>query len=289
MATARRQLGYVSSLTTQSVFVETYGTATGGASSATITVGGQNYTMLTFTATGTLTVTKAGLFDVLVVGGGGGGGYATGSSYAGGGGGGGIIEETIYLSANETVTIGAGGSGRIHINGTSSRIGGASWATTDIVGVGGGQGAGVTSGGDRFVAFGGGCGGGGYGTGNSNFTQPGDGIQGFNGGSAVAVDNNAAGGGGGGSAVGGDGSSLVGGNGGAGYDASAWRGESAATTRYAGGGGGGGTSGGTGGVGGGANRGLNSGSANTGGGGGGGVNNDGGSGGSGIVLVRFKI
>ena len=50
-----------------------YGTATGGTSSS-ITVGGKNYTLLTFTSSGTLTVTKAGLFDVLVVAGGGGGG-----------------------------------------------------------------------------------------------------------------------------------------------------------------------------------------------------------------------
>ena len=50
----------------------TYGTATGGASSSTITVSGVQYTMLTFTSTATLTVTKAGLFDVLLVGGGGG-------------------------------------------------------------------------------------------------------------------------------------------------------------------------------------------------------------------------
>jgi hypothetical protein len=40
-----------------------YGTATGGSSSS-ITVGGQNYTLLTFTSDATLTVTKAGLFDV---------------------------------------------------------------------------------------------------------------------------------------------------------------------------------------------------------------------------------
>jgi hypothetical protein len=38
-----------------------------------ITVGGEAYTLLTFTSAGTLTVTKAGLFDVLRFGGGGGG------------------------------------------------------------------------------------------------------------------------------------------------------------------------------------------------------------------------
>ena len=58
-----------------------YGVATGGQSSSTITVGGLSYTMLTFTASGTITITKAGLFDVLAVGaGGGGGGNAAGGS-----------------------------------------------------------------------------------------------------------------------------------------------------------------------------------------------------------------
>jgi hypothetical protein len=79
MATARRQLGYVSSLTTQNVAVDIpYGVATGGSggggAGVPITVGTQNYTLLTFTGDGTLTVTKAGLFDVLLVSGGGAGG-----------------------------------------------------------------------------------------------------------------------------------------------------------------------------------------------------------------------
>jgi hypothetical protein len=51
-----------------------YGTATGGSSSS-ITVGGINYTLLTFTSSGTLTVTKSGLFDLFVIGGGAGGGH----------------------------------------------------------------------------------------------------------------------------------------------------------------------------------------------------------------------
>ena len=88
-----------------------YGAATGGTSSS-ITVGGEAYTMLTFTATGTLTVTKAGLFDVLMVGGGG-GGSSNGGSFdkgQGGGGGGAVCQGTIYLDANATVTVGAGGS-----------------------------------------------------------------------------------------------------------------------------------------------------------------------------------
>ena len=107
MGTARRQLGYVSSLTTQTSFVERYGVATGGSSSS-ITVGGVNYTLLTFTSSGTLTVSQAGLFDILAVGGGGAGGLRTtisgGGAAGGAGGGGGAVQQTtMYLSANATV------------------------------------------------------------------------------------------------------------------------------------------------------------------------------------------
>ena len=49
-----------------------YGAATGGTGVTSTTVGGVNYAYTTFTSTGTLTVTKAGLFDVLLFGGGGG-------------------------------------------------------------------------------------------------------------------------------------------------------------------------------------------------------------------------
>ena len=86
-----------------------YGTATGGTTSGSITVSGQAYTLETFTASGTLTVTKAGLFDVLAAAGG-----AGGSNYSPGGGGGGsgsIVQSTIYLDATTyTVTIGGGGA-----------------------------------------------------------------------------------------------------------------------------------------------------------------------------------
>ena len=54
------------------------------AATGTYSSGGVNYKYLTYTASGTLTVTKAGFADVLVVGGGGGGG-----KYGGGGGAGG--------------------------------------------------------------------------------------------------------------------------------------------------------------------------------------------------------
>jgi len=89
-----------------------YGVATGGTSS-TITVGTQQYTLLSFTALGTLTVTKAGLFDLLIIGGGSSGvsgWYGNGRPGAPGGGAGGAFDSTVYFDANQTVTIGAGGA-----------------------------------------------------------------------------------------------------------------------------------------------------------------------------------
>ena len=250
-----------------------YGTATGG-SSSTITVGGESYTLLTFTASGTLTVTNAGVFDVLVVGGGGGGGTA-GSLVCGGGGAGGYREYSkIYFDANQTVTIGAGGA----VN--ASRGGHSRCGQPFAAGGGGTFQYGVP-------AFNGASGGGdGY---AADQRGNGDGVSGNDGGFSSSTGNGGGGGGGAG-AVGGTGSASTGGAGGIGLDASAFRGEAATTTYYSGGGGaeGFGTRG-LGGLGGGGNgkdpsNAATAGAANTGGGGGG----DGAAGGSGIVLVRFK-
>jgi hypothetical protein len=121
----------VSSLTTQTSFITgVYGVATGGSSSS-ITVGGVNYTLLTFTSSGTLTVTQAGVFDVLVVAGGG-GGFAPSSTFFVGGGGGGWSQSTIYIDANQTVTVGAGGTTTTSTTGGTSSIG-----TLFVVGGGG--------------------------------------------------------------------------------------------------------------------------------------------------------
>lgn len=240
-----------------------YGVATGGTSS-TITVSGQSYTMLTFTGAGTLTVTTAGLFDVVIVGGGSSGlagWYGNGRPGAAGGGGGGALDTTVYLDTNQTITIGAGGTdpndyfqyfygsnsyvGAFLGSGSASGRGGApSWA-------GGPEAARVPQ------------------------------QYGFGGGTVGGSD----GGGGGGQAQ--DGQARNGGNG---KDWSLWRGQVATTTYYGGGGGGqnsGGTNG-TGGLGGGGG-GTVAGTANTGGGGGGGDGGNAAGGGSGIVLVRFKI
>jgi hypothetical protein len=93
----------------------TYGIATGGTSSSP-TIGGQNYTVLTFTSDNNLVVSKSGLFDVLLVAGGGGSGGGRASRASGGAGGGGVIGlttlTTMFLeAATYAVDVGAGGSG----------------------------------------------------------------------------------------------------------------------------------------------------------------------------------
>jgi hypothetical protein len=290
MATARRQLGYVSSLTTQTSFVQAYGTATGGSSSS-ITVGGVNYTLLTFTSTGTLTVTKAGLFDIgfTMGGAGGGGGHPSLTQLAGGGGGGGgWIQATLYLSVDETIVVGAGGAGANTAIGASGGYSGIESLLSLARSGGGGYengGSGITGGGGGWTQT----------KGTALYNDPNRTI-GYDGGnsSANSTSNGAGGGGGGaggaGAAGSGTGGSGTGGAGGTGKDVSAFIGGS--TLNKGGGGGGSGTSTGGSGNGGGANGGTNgagsSASANTGGGGGGGTNSQsGGNGGSGIVYVRF--
>jgi hypothetical protein len=95
-----------------------YGTATGGSSSS-ITVGGVAYTLLTFASTSTLTVTQAGLFDVLCIGGA--GGSLTGFTTAGGGGG--FQTATFYVDTTLTVTVGAGGAASSSVVGGTSQFG----------------------------------------------------------------------------------------------------------------------------------------------------------------------
>jgi hypothetical protein len=263
-----------------------YGSASGGASSTAISVAGTAYTMLTFTADATLTVSKAGLFDVLLVGGGGGAGANGGGSQGiGGGGAGGLAVQTIFLNA-ATYSIDIGAGGAQYTSGLTTRL--ISTDVTSLSGTGGGKGGGFSSV-VELVGDNGGCGGGGA-SGIAPRNTAGLGLQGFSGGTGTIVNGNGGGGGGGATAAGAIPVLTAGGNGGAGYDASTFRGEAATTTYYAGGGGGGGASGGTGGVGGGGNRGV-AGTANTGGGGGGNTTiagNNGAAGGSGIALIRFK-
>jgi hypothetical protein len=185
-----------------------YGAATGGTGVTNVTIGGVNYAYTTFTSTGTLTVTKSGLFDVLLFGGGGGGGpgrnAATIRSGSGGGASGKVLT-TVYLSANQTVTIGSGGAGGLDLGFGS--IGNCSYVGSISVSLMGGSGSG-----DQGFPQPGGCGGGGAATiASTDF--------GFAGGTRAGV-NLGGPGGGGTAAIGADNVGTVGGNGGLGYDIS---------------------------------------------------------------------
>lgn len=313
MATARRQLGYVSSLTTQTSFVVSYGTATGGTALSSPPTG---YSGLQFTTDGTLTVTKAGLFDVLLVAGGGGGGGATTSSGNGGGGGGGGIlglDETltVYLAAGTyTVDVGAGGTGGSSYNnaGSPSLIG------QSLIAYGGGRGASyaqTTSAletadtGTLFRVGGAGANSGGHSTTSSyrdatvfsnGYRRIGMGVVNntFEGGvgrnDMSAAESSGAGGGGGAGGAGGAAATNTGGAGGNGRDISSWIGGS---TYYAGAGGGGAGTSTAGAAGNGGVAGVTSGTGNNGvnygAAGGGARNGAGGNGAAGAVFVRWKV
>jgi hypothetical protein len=228
-----------------------YGTATGGIGAPTaVTIDGVDYEYLTFNATGTLTIVSPGLFDVCLVGAGGGSAGGNNTSYRGGGGGGGeIVQQTIYLTANATVTIGAGGAGGTAgispgYIGFSSVLG----SGLSHVSATGGGGAPINDSSPTLSAAGNGaCGAGGVGisAGAGAGLAFVDGTTGKNGGTGTS---NGAGGGGGNTGAGSNGVSGTGGAGGAGTDISAFVGSS--VTR-AGGGGGSGSTGGSGGAGGG--------------------------------------
>ena len=254
----------------------TYGAATGGDVSSSITVGGINYTLLTFNNTGTLTVTKAGLFDLFLVGGGGAG--KSGVTFGGGGGAGQVLETTAYFSANQTITIAAASA--TDVDGVATYVG------TALFAAGGAFGGNLSVGNSTRAGASGGGANAGSNTGKSPLVS---GVSGFKGGDNTGVTSAAGGGGFG--AVGANSSGTTGGAGGTGYDASAFRGEVANTTRLAGGGGGAASvtqgAGTDGGGAGGAATGVAA-TANKGGGGGGGGSGAGGAGGKGVVYVRFK-
>ncbi len=255
---------------------------TGSPTTNTYTSGGINYKTYSFTGSGSITTTKTGLVDFLVIAGGGGGG----SARSGGGGAGGYRTNAGNSGGNEpyaeqflslasgtyTITVGAGGAG-----GTSGANGSNSILST-VTSTGGGKGGNSTLAGNTGGSGGGGgnaLGAGGAGTAN----------QGFAGGASTGASGT--GGGGGAGQVGSAGASG-GGAGGNGI-ASTITGTSVTRAGGGGGGGGGGGAGGTGGGGTGASTAGNAtnGTANTGGGGGGlydGATS--GNGGSGLVVIR---
>jgi hypothetical protein len=243
---------------------------------------------LTFSASGTITVTTAGFADIVVCGGGG------GSGNSGAGGAGGVLQVTsAYLPVGTlTVTVGAGGARATTgntsiIGGTYFGVGGGTCSLSSEPGFGGGSGGG---GGSQAGAGGAGV----AGQGNAGGTSSAPAEGGSGGGGASAVGANASG----------SGAGSAGGNGGAGTTTSI-AGTTPTSTYSAGnyalgggGGGGGRGSGGTGGSGGGGNGvgGIDTatgtaGAANTGGGGGAtyASTTKGTAGGSGIVIVRVAV
>jgi hypothetical protein len=273
----------------------TYGTATGGIGSPTaVTIGGVNYEYLTFNSTGTLTVTRAGFFDYLIIGGGSGTSYyASARRPSGGGGCGAVVCNSIYLSANQTITIGAGGSFTAfgtRSTGSNTTIGASS--PFNPLAVGSRVFTGTEDGSVTQLQIAGGLGGSAGGAATAY-----DFGLGFNGGNSFATSDYAGGGGGGFTAAGAAATGgAIGGTGGAGFDISAFIGGSA-SYRATGGGGGAATTPGTGGS---SNASSNSGvttaaaanaAANSGSGGGGGNANPltSGNGGSGVCFIRYKV
>jgi hypothetical protein len=255
---------------------------------ATGTYSGFKY--LTFTASGTITITTAGFVDLVLSGAGGRGGTGIAPSGAGGGGGAGgsLVLLQYYLPAGtHTVTVGAGtGPSRLgpYVSpqggngGPNVRVG--NWG-----GSGGGGGGGDTiAGGTALVGLG------------------------FDGGSTTGGSGGASGGGGASAVGAGSTNSVNGGAGGAGTTTSLFGttlsgAYSAGNYAYGGGGGGGaygagtaGAAGATGGAAGSASGNGSDGSANTGGGGGGAyaassgsTMYSGGNGGSGFVGIRVAV
>jgi len=269
--------------------------ATGG----TITTVG-NYKVHTFNSSGTFTINKATVIEILVVAGGGSGG----EGHGGGGGAGGLIYKSSFaiLGQSYPVVVGAGGPQTNTLADARGTQGGNSVFST-LTAIGGGYGS-TWEGGN-----------GGSGGGSSCYvihpypesltTGSGKGIagQGNDGGPVfLTPDNDGPGQGGGGAGAAGQSGSgptdqkSIGGNGGAGATYSI----TGSAVTYAGGGGGGGAIGiGIGGSGGGGDSGIIgvnavSGAANTGGGGGGGgvcaqyPARIGAAGGSGIVIIRYR-
>ena len=167
------------------------------AATGTYTDTGVDYKYLTFTASGTLTVTKAGFADLLILAGG--GGTRTGSTYTTGGGAGGMLElSSAYLPAGTlTVTVGAGGSN----GGVGPSNHGSDSVLDTFVAVGGGGGG---ASGDAEAVGNSDTGGSGAGASAASFNRPGLGVtnQGNTGG-GVTGGGFAAGGGAGGAASGG--------------------------------------------------------------------------------------
>ncbi|MHC1716651.1 MAG: LamG domain-containing protein [Candidatus Dojkabacteria bacterium] len=255
------------------------------AQGGTVTTSGE-YTIHTFTSSGTFTASASGSVEALVVGGGGGGGH--GSSAAGAGGGAGGLKEGTYSvpSGSTTITVGTKGAGST----SAASYGGDGGASSigSIVSVSGGGGGGPSG---SYTGHSGGSGGGG--SPSSGAGGAGVSGEGNAGGGAIGDPYYRSGGGGGKGSAGTTATSSVVGNGGTGYASTI----SGSSLYYAGGGGGGSYQGGpaTGGSSIGGNggyvssiNGVAASPANRGSGGGGAhYGGNGGDGSDGVVVIRY--
>jgi hypothetical protein len=274
----------------------TYGTATGGIGAPTsVTISSVNYQYLTFNSTGLLTVTRSGFFDYLLIGGGNGAMKWTGTTVANAGGGAGqVVFGSVYLSANQTITIGAGsatveGSTSVPTFNEASASNIAATSPFTQTALGSTWALLIT--GQSFTYVGGGLGS--FSTGGAAATITESLALGYRGGGSV--NTTSAGGGGGQSGRGVAGSGTTGGAGGTGVDISTFIGGSASYRATGGGGAGSVTAGAGGNSSASSNAGSttttgNSASANSGSGGGAGLGAfTAGSGGSGVCFIRWKV
>lgn len=185
---------------------------TGSPTTGTFTDGGINYKYYRFTGSGSITTTRAGLVDLLVVAG---AGSSTGNVGFGSGAGGMVVVTNYYLTAaTQTVVVGGGGgAGGFRGNQSSianlTAVGGGPNAhnVVDLQCFGGSSGsknAGSTSGqnvaGQGNIGFVGGTGGGGGAGGNGGSTAGGVGLANSYTGSSVTYSTGGASTGGAGSA-----------------------------------------------------------------------------------------
>ena len=258
------------SMETGNILVGGVGHPQAGTGGTITTVG--DYTIHTFTGSGTFTPNGNLNVEYLVVGGGGGGGdSAFTTNHGGGGGAGGFLTGTVTLTDTpQTVTVGAGGlvseNGQDSVFGPITALGGGGGGDVDSFTSVGEVGSDGGSGGGGGLRAGSGGGAGGLGTAG----------QGNAGGAAPAATTSGGGGG-----AGGAGNSNSGGGVGLSSDISG------STVFYAGGGGGTASPAVNSGVSGGGGVNGQNGRANSGGGGGGIRFNVVGRGGSGIVIVRY--
>lgn len=269
--------------------------ASGGTESEFI-ANGYKYKLFTFTSSATLTVTRAGWFDILLVAGGGSGAGAGGTGLSGGGGGGGGVRRIRRWLTVGTHTITVGDGGAVPAATAKGNSGADSSLDSDTATGGGGAGGGQF--GNRDARDGGSGGGGGslqdtQGLGGAGTTDQGN--NGANGATGTGGSGENTRGGGGGGAGGAGATGTASGAGGAGVLDDI----TGTSVRY-GAGGGGGASGtfaagaaGTGGAGaGGKNANGTAGTDGKGEGGGGASSlsgsKTGGKGGKGAVYVRIE-